>query len=164
MRNVRLLNYVWVLITYLRYTYTSISVPRYPRLTRGCSPQKVSSASRNLSLVQPCVFMTSLPFSYSLCLSLFLLHFYSSQILFLSRTFNLRTSTTIKMASNNSNDPSMISGHAQYAKGYAEETIGNVTGSKEWQDSGKKDTQAGIDEMKVLALTPNQLPRNGPQE
>jgi len=43
----------------------------------------------------------------------------------------------------------MLSGHAQYAKGYAEETIGNVTGSKEWQESGKKDAQAGIEEMKV---------------
>jgi uncharacterized protein YjbJ (UPF0337 family) len=51
------------------------------------------------------------------------------------------------MASNN--QPSMVSGHAQYAKGYVEETIGNVTGSKEWQESGKKDTQAGIGEMKV---------------
>jgi len=51
------------------------------------------------------------------------------------------------MSSNN--NPSIVSGHAQYAKGYAEETIGNVTGSKEWQESGKKDTQAGIDEMKV---------------
>ena len=57
---------------------------------------------------------------------------------------------TLKMSNNNtSNQPSMIGGHAQYAKGYAEETIGNVTGSKEWQDSGKKDAQAGIDEMKV---------------
>jgi len=27
--------------------------------------------------------------------------------------------------------------------------VGNVTGSKEWQESGKKDTQAGIEEMKV---------------
>lgn len=43
----------------------------------------------------------------------------------------------------------MLSGHAQYAKGYVEETIGNVTGSKEWQDSGKNDIQAGIDGMKV---------------
>jgi hypothetical protein len=43
----------------------------------------------------------------------------------------------------------MLNGHAQYAKGYVEETIGNVTGSKEWQEGGKSDTQAGIDEMKV---------------
>jgi len=43
----------------------------------------------------------------------------------------------------------MLSGHAQYAKGYVEETIGNVTGNQEWQDSGKNDAKAGIDEMKV---------------
>jgi len=62
----------------------------------------------------------------------------------------------------------MISGHAQYAKGYVAETskdvpspfiisnqeanisaVGNITGSKEWQDSGKKDAQEGINEMKV---------------
>jgi len=52
----------------------------------------------------------------------------------------------------------MLSGHAQYAKGYAEETIGNVTGNQEWQDSGKKDAKAGIDEMKTAkqqsTLTP----------
>jgi hypothetical protein len=63
------------------------------------------------------------------------------------------------MASNTSNEPSIISRHAQYAKGYAEETICNVTGSKEWQESGKKDTQTGIDEMKVLTPTPNQFQR-----
>jgi uncharacterized protein YjbJ (UPF0337 family) len=57
--------------------------------------------------------------------------------------------TKPKMASNN--QPSMVAGHAQYAKGYVEETIGNVTGSKEWQESGKKDTQAGIGEMKVYS-------------
>jgi uncharacterized protein YjbJ (UPF0337 family) len=56
------------------------------------------------------------------------------------------------MASNN--QPSMVAGHAQYAKGYVEETIGNVTGSKEWQESGKKDTQAGIGEMKVFISFP----------
>jgi hypothetical protein len=28
-------------------------------------------------------------------------------------------------------------------------TVGNVTGSKEWQESGKKDAQEGINEMKV---------------
>lgn len=63
----------------------------------------------------------------------------------------------------------MVGSHAQYAKGYVEETsertshkyrsktwdetdievVGNVTGSKEWQESGKKDAQEGIDEMKV---------------
>ncbi|TVY38441.1 hypothetical protein LSUB1_G003458 [Lachnellula subtilissima] len=60
------------------------------------------------------------------------------------------------MASNN--NPSMISGHAQYAKGYAEETIGNVTGSKEWQESGKQDAKAGIDEMKSASQNKSSEP------
>ena len=46
----------------------------------------------------------------------------------------------------------MLGGHAQFAKGYVEETIGNVTGSKEWQDSGKNDAKAGIEEMKVCCF------------
>jgi uncharacterized protein YjbJ (UPF0337 family) len=46
-------------------------------------------------------------------------------------------------------DASMLNGHAQFAKGYVEETIGNVTGSKDWQESGKADSKAGIEEMKV---------------
>jgi len=50
---------------------------------------------------------------------------------------------------NTNTNASMLSGHAQYAKGYAEETIGNVTGNQEWQNSGKNDAKAGIDEMKV---------------
>lgn len=49
----------------------------------------------------------------------------------------------------NTNEPSMIGGHAQYAKGYVEETIGNVTGNKEWTESGKKDSKEGIESMKV---------------
>lgn len=66
------------------------------------------------------------------------------------------------MASNNnptnpSEQPSIIGGHAQYAKGYVEETIGNVTGSKEWIDSGKKDAQEGIDTMKVRTAYCNLL-------
>ncbi|KAI9741508.1 MAG: hypothetical protein M1818_004314 [Claussenomyces sp. TS43310] len=43
---------------------------------------------------------------------------------------------------------SMLGGHASYAKGYVEETIGNLTGSKDWQASGKEDAKAGIEEMK----------------
>jgi hypothetical protein len=51
-----------------------------------------------------------------------------------------------------SNEPSMIGGHAQYAKGYVESTIGNVTGSADWKQSGEKDMQGGIGEMKVRNL------------
>jgi uncharacterized protein YjbJ (UPF0337 family) len=56
---------------------------------------------------------------------------------------------TANMSSNSQQPASLVGGHAQYAKGYVEETIGNVTGSKEWQDSGKEDAQAGVDQMKV---------------
>jgi hypothetical protein len=65
---------------------------------------------------------------------------------------------TIKMSGNtqtphpSSNEPSMIGGHAQYAKGYVESTIGNVTGSADWKQSGEKDMQGGIGEMKVRIL------------
>ncbi|KAH6722832.1 hypothetical protein DL95DRAFT_301979 [Leptodontidium sp. 2 PMI_412] len=55
------------------------------------------------------------------------------------------------MSAPNPNDKqaSMLAGHAQYAKGYVEETVGNLTGSKDWQESGKKDAEAGIGEMKA---------------
>jgi hypothetical protein len=33
-----------------------------------------------------------------------------------------------------------------------QEPVGTVTGSKEWQESGKKDAQEGINEMKVSLL------------
>merc|ERR1711964_133578 len=64
---------------------------------------------------------------------------------------NKKTPQDIKMSAPNSNNnqASMIGGHAQYAKGYVEESVGNLTGSKEWQESGKKDAEAGIGEMKA---------------
>ncbi|KAF8861707.1 hypothetical protein BDZ45DRAFT_740169 [Acephala macrosclerotiorum] len=42
------------------------------------------------------------------------------------------------MSTPNANQASMLGGHAQYAKGYVEET-----------ESGRKDTQEGISEMKA---------------
>ncbi|PMD35761.1 hypothetical protein L207DRAFT_636967 [Hyaloscypha variabilis F] len=62
------------------------------------------------------------------------------------------------MSAPNANTPSMLGGHAQYAKGYVEETIGNVTGSKEWQESGKQDAQEGINEMKAANQAKNSEP------
>ncbi|KAK3181882.1 hypothetical protein K4F52_006785 [Lecanicillium sp. MT-2017a] len=47
------------------------------------------------------------------------------------------------MTDNNQNEPSLIGGHAQYAKGTVESTIGNVTGSQPWKDSGEQDKAAG---------------------
>ncbi|KAI9722799.1 MAG: hypothetical protein M1828_004495 [Chrysothrix sp. TS-e1954] len=46
-------------------------------------------------------------------------------------------------------DPGLITGHAQYAKGAAVETIGSVSGSDAWKDSGAEQKQAGLDEMKA---------------
>jgi hypothetical protein len=46
----------------------------------------------------------------------------------------------------------MLAGHAQYVKGYVAETIGSVTGSKEWTESGKQNEEAGIATMKVCFL------------
>ncbi|KAL0488874.1 hypothetical protein AKO1_013561 [Acrasis kona] len=43
--------------------------------------------------------------------------------------------------------PGMIHGHVQYAKGAAEEVIGNITGSEEWKKSGQQDKEAAINEM-----------------
>jgi uncharacterized protein YjbJ (UPF0337 family) len=53
------------------------------------------------------------------------------------------------MSSNPDQPGSLLGGHAQYAKGYVEETIGNVTGSEDWKQSGKSHAQEGIDEMKA---------------
>jgi uncharacterized protein YjbJ (UPF0337 family) len=60
--------------------------------------------------------------------------------------------TNIRMASNTDKSASMLSGHAQYTKGYVEETVGNVTGSEAWQKSGQQDAKAGIDEMRVRLI------------
>lgn len=56
--------------------------------------------------------------------------------------------------SSNTNEPSLLSGHAQYAKGYVSESIGNMTGSAEWKESGERDSQSGLEEMKVRRPAP----------
>ncbi|PBP23521.1 mismatched base pair and cruciform DNA recognition protein [Diplocarpon rosae] len=58
-------------------------------------------------------------------------------------------SSNSNTSSSQGQNASMLAGHAQYAKGYVEETVGNLTGSAAWQESGKKDTEAGIEEMKA---------------
>ncbi|OAR00609.1 hypothetical protein LLEC1_07654 [Akanthomyces lecanii] len=44
---------------------------------------------------------------------------------------------------NQSQQPSLVAGHAQYVKGQAETIIGNVTGSEPWKASGEQDKAAG---------------------
>jgi uncharacterized protein YjbJ (UPF0337 family) len=53
------------------------------------------------------------------------------------------------------NNASLISGHAQYAKGAVEETIGNVTGSQAWKDSGAHDKQEAVDQMRAANQGPS---------
>lgn len=66
------------------------------------------------------------------------------------------------MSSNSDQSASLLNGHAQYAKGYVEETIGNVTGSEEWKQSGKDHAQQGIDETKVCIVLPTCWPSSRP--
>lgn len=57
------------------------------------------------------------------------------------------------MAENNNS--SLIGGHVQYAKGAIEETIGNVTGSQAWKDSGIHDKQEAMEKMKAANHGPD---------
>lgn len=43
--------------------------------------------------------------------------------------------------------PGLISSHAAYAKGAAAETIGNLTGSEAWKESGKADQESAKKDM-----------------
>lgn len=52
------------------------------------------------------------------------------------------------------NNASLIGGHAQYVKGAVEETIGNVTGSQTWKDSGVHDKQEAMDKMRAANQGP----------
>ncbi|OAL42926.1 hypothetical protein IQ07DRAFT_593456 [Pyrenochaeta sp. DS3sAY3a] len=51
----------------------------------------------------------------------------------------------------NANQPGLVAGHVQYAKGAAEETIGNVTGNHAWKSSGVQDKTQAVDAMKVAS-------------
>ncbi|KAI0122275.1 hypothetical protein F4814DRAFT_408152 [Daldinia grandis] len=50
---------------------------------------------------------------------------------------------------NNSQQPSLIGGHAEYIKGAAESTIGSVTGSQAWTTSGEQAKAHAVDAMKT---------------
>ncbi|KAI1826151.1 Wd tetratricopeptide repeat domain-containing protein [Xylaria intraflava] len=54
------------------------------------------------------------------------------------------------MSSDDNNDqPSLISGHAEYVKGATETTIGNVTGSEAWKSSGELAKAHAVNTMKA---------------
>ncbi|KAI1772371.1 hypothetical protein F4818DRAFT_425726, partial [Hypoxylon cercidicola] len=50
---------------------------------------------------------------------------------------------------NNSQQPSLISGHAEWIKGATESTIGSVTGSQAWTTSGEQAKAHAVDSMKA---------------
>ncbi|KAH8731273.1 hypothetical protein GQ44DRAFT_736355 [Phaeosphaeriaceae sp. PMI808] len=52
---------------------------------------------------------------------------------------------------NNQNQPGLVSSHAQYAKGAAEETIGNATGNEAWKASGVQDKEQAVESMKAAS-------------
>lgn len=53
------------------------------------------------------------------------------------------------------NNPSLIRGHAQYAKGTIEESIGNITGSQSWKESGVHDKQEAVEKMRAANQGPS---------
>ncbi|KAJ4424037.1 hypothetical protein N0V82_001284 [Gnomoniopsis sp. IMI 355080] len=55
------------------------------------------------------------------------------------------------MASNEqpNNQPSLVSGHAEYVKGAAEATIGKAIGSPAWESSGEQAKARGVSTMKA---------------
>ncbi|OAA35547.1 hypothetical protein NOR_07932 [Metarhizium rileyi] len=53
------------------------------------------------------------------------------------------------MSENTPQQPSLVQGHAQYVKGVAEATVGDITGSHAWKSSGEQDKAAGISTMKT---------------
>ncbi|KAI9655328.1 MAG: hypothetical protein M1821_005475 [Bathelium mastoideum] len=53
--------------------------------------------------------------------------------------------------SSNTDNPGLISGHAQYVKGAAVSAAGSVTGSESWQQSGEQQKDQGVQEMKAAS-------------
>ncbi|KAF2842253.1 hypothetical protein M501DRAFT_1054968 [Patellaria atrata CBS 101060] len=52
------------------------------------------------------------------------------------------------MSSNNNQQPGLVASHAEYVKAAAVETIGSVTGSQEWQQSGAQQKSQAVEDMK----------------
>ncbi|KAL1791763.1 hypothetical protein ACET3X_009514 [Alternaria dauci] len=64
------------------------------------------------------------------------------------------------------NNPGLVSSHAQYVKGAAEETIGNVTGAEAWKASGAQDKSQAVEAMKAASANrdPSQQGLGGIEE
>ncbi|EON67411.1 hypothetical protein W97_06664 [Coniosporium apollinis CBS 100218] len=55
------------------------------------------------------------------------------------------------MASNNNQQPGLIASHAEYIKAAAVETVGTVTGSEAWKQSGAEQKEQAINDMKAAS-------------
>ncbi|KAI1854580.1 hypothetical protein JX265_007550 [Neoarthrinium moseri] len=53
----------------------------------------------------------------------------------------------------NTQQPSLVGGHAEYVKGAAQATIGDLTGSHAWKSSGEQAKAHGADVMKAASET-----------
>ncbi|EME49328.1 hypothetical protein DOTSEDRAFT_121292 [Dothistroma septosporum NZE10] len=53
--------------------------------------------------------------------------------------------------STNTDQPSLVGGHAQYIKSQAEAAVGSITGSAEWKASAEQDKQQAVDSMKAAS-------------
>jgi len=57
--------------------------------------------------------------------------------------------------SSNTNAPGLVASHAKYVQGAAEEVIGSVTGSQEWQNSGDSIKANAVNEMREATQNRN---------
>jgi len=65
-------------------------------------------------------------------------------------TFHMNNRSIMSSAdSANESTASMLHGHAAYVAGAAKETFGNLTGSEPWQEAGRDDKAAAVDEMRT---------------
>ncbi|KAI9753124.1 MAG: hypothetical protein M1835_001026, partial [Candelina submexicana] len=61
------------------------------------------------------------------------------------------SSSTNNSTSDQQQQPGLISGHAQLAKGAIVGAVGSLTGSEAWTSSGQESKEAGISEMKAAS-------------
>jgi hypothetical protein len=47
--------------------------------------------------------------------------------------------------------PGLVSGHVQYAKGFAEDLVGSLTGSQPWKASAAHDKEHAVESMRSAA-------------
>ncbi|EJT78205.1 hypothetical protein GGTG_03307 [Gaeumannomyces tritici R3-111a-1] len=61
----------------------------------------------------------------------------------------MSTNTNTQSQSQESQQPGLLAGHAEYIKGIAETAVGSVTGSHAWTSSGEQDKAHAVHSMKA---------------